>query len=218
MALALYPPGRHLEPAPDCVRRDRRHLPLQGLPPRWSRATARHDDRAARVHPPLPAPCPATRLSPHPPLRLARQFSTQGQYCACPRAAWRRVDAGTCGIIRATRSSPALSLLRRAHVHHRDLRAMEAISRATSRSCTNRERPLVTRHVLRSTHAATPPLRRMRQYTLSATINPTGLNMRRGQLPIHAPPGDKSHSTSPRQLQRPAGFAVTTAEQSFKSP
>ncbi len=29
------PPGRHLEPAPDCVRRDRRHLPLQGLPPRW---------------------------------------------------------------------------------------------------------------------------------------------------------------------------------------
>ena len=35
---ALYPPGRHLEPAADCVRRDRRHLPLQGLSPRWPRA------------------------------------------------------------------------------------------------------------------------------------------------------------------------------------
>ena len=34
--LALYLPGRHLEPASTGVRRDRRHLPLQGLPPRWS--------------------------------------------------------------------------------------------------------------------------------------------------------------------------------------
>ena len=51
-------------------RRDRRHLPLQGLSPRWSPAAARHDARAARVHPPLPAPCPATGLPPHPPLRL----------------------------------------------------------------------------------------------------------------------------------------------------
>ena len=187
-------------------------------PPRWSRAAARHDDRAARVHPPLPAPCPATRLSPHPPLRLARQFSTQGQYCPRPRAACRRAAAGACGTARATRSSPALSLLRRAHVHHRDLRAMEAIPRATPRARSNRECPLVTRHGLRSSHAATPLLRRMRQYTLFATISPTGLNMRRGQLPIHAPPGDKSHSTSPRRLQLTAGFAVTTAEQNFKSP
>ena len=46
LSLALYPPGRHLEPAPDCVRRDRRHLPLQGLPPRWSGAAARHDARS----------------------------------------------------------------------------------------------------------------------------------------------------------------------------
>ena len=75
---------------------------------------------------------------------------------------------------------------------------MEAIPRATSRNSTNRERSLVTRHALRSSHAATPPLPRMRQYTPFATISATGLNMSRGQLPIHAPPGEQSHSTSPR--------------------
>jgi Transposase zinc-binding domain/Putative transposase len=47
LSLAQHPPGRHLEPASDWVRRDRRHLPLQGLPPRWSGAAARHDARAA---------------------------------------------------------------------------------------------------------------------------------------------------------------------------
>jgi hypothetical protein len=218
LSRALYPPGRHLEPTSDCVRRDRRHLPLQGLPSRRCRTAARHDARAARVHPPLPAPRPATRLSPHPALRLARQFSTQSKYCACPRAAWRRAPARACRIARAARSSPALSLLRRAHVHHRDLRALEATPRATSRICTNRERPLVTRHALRSSHAATPPLRRMRPYALFAKLSATGPNMSRGQLPIHAPPDEKSHSTSPRRRQRPAGFAVTSTKQNFKSP
>ena len=186
-----------VEPTSDCVRRDRRHLPLQGLPSRRCRTAARHDARAARVHPPLPAPRPATRLSPHPALRLARQFSTQSKYCACPRAAWRRAPARACRIARAARSSPALSLLRRAHVHHRDLRALEATPRATSRICTNRERPLVTRHALRSSHAATPPLRRMRPYALFAKLSATGPNMSRGQLPIHAPPDEKSHQQVP---------------------
>ena len=55
----------------------------------------------------------------------------------------------------------ALSLLWRTHDHHRDLRAMDATPRATFRDRTNRERPVVTRHGLRSPHAATPPLRRM---------------------------------------------------------
>ena len=64
-----------------------------------------------------------------------------------------RYERWTCRIARATRLAAAPSVLRRAHDHHRDLRAMEAIPRAT------RERPLVTRHGLRSPHAATPPLR-----------------------------------------------------------
>ena len=42
---------------------------------------------------------------------------------------------------RAARSPPALSLLRRAHVHHRDLRALEATPRATPPHSTNREHP-----------------------------------------------------------------------------
>ena len=42
---------------------------------------------------------------------------------------------------------------------------------------------VVTRHASRPSHAATPPLRRMRQYTPFATISATGLNMSRGQLP-----------------------------------
>ena len=83
-----------------------------------------------------------------------------------------------------------LSLLRRAHVHHRDLRALEATPRATSRICTNRERPLVTRHALRSSHAATPPLRRMRPYALFAKLSATGPNMilvaNSGAQPDHA--------------------------------
>ena len=95
---------------------------------------------------------------------------------------------------------------------------MEAIPRATSRARTNRERPVVTRHGLRSSHAATPPLRRMRQYTLFAKISATGLNMSRGQLPIYGPPGEKSHSSSPRRLQHRAGFAITSTKQNSKSP
>ena len=173
LSLALHPPGRHLEPAPDCVRRDRRHLPLQRLPPRWSGAAARHDARAARVHPPLPAPCPATWLPPHSPLRPARQFRPQGQYSASPRTACGGTAAGDCRSARATRLAPTLSLLRRAHDHHRDLRAMAATTCATSRARTNREQHVVTRHGLRSPHAATPTLRRMPQSSPFARIGAT---------------------------------------------
>src|SRR5690606_21702078 len=34
LPVALYPPGCDLEQPPDRLRRDRHHLPLQGLPPR----------------------------------------------------------------------------------------------------------------------------------------------------------------------------------------
>jgi hypothetical protein len=188
------------------------------VPTRWSPAAARHDARVARVHPPLPAACLATRLPSNPALRLARQFSTQGQYCAGPRTACRRAPARACGIARATRSPPALSLLWRTHDHHRDLREMEATSRATSRTRINREHPVVTRHGLRSPHAAKPPLRRMRQYALFANVNATGLKMNRGQLPIHGPPDQKSHSPSPHRLQCRADLAISSTTQNSKSP
>ena len=72
------------------LRRDRRHLPLQGLSPRRRRPAAGHDARRRRVHPPLPAPRPAARVPPHPPLRPARRLRPQGQPRARPRTARRR--------------------------------------------------------------------------------------------------------------------------------
>ena len=72
------------------LRRDRRHLPLQGLSPRRRRPAAGHDARGRRVHPPLPAPCPAARLPSHPALRPARRLRPQGQPRARPRTAGRR--------------------------------------------------------------------------------------------------------------------------------
>jgi len=78
------PTGRHLEPAAHRLRRDRRDVPLQGLSPRWRRAPAGHDADHRRVHPPLPDPCLATRLSPHPALWPACQFNAQGRHGAGP--------------------------------------------------------------------------------------------------------------------------------------
>ncbi len=116
------------------------------------------------------------------------------------------------------RLAAALSLLWRAHDHRRDLRAMEATPRATSRARTNREHFVVTRHGLRSPHAATPLLRRMPPGTPFTKISANVLNISRCQIPILASPGGKSHSPSSRRFQRPAGSAVTTTEQNSKSP
>ena len=46
-----------------------------------------------RVYPSLPPSCPAARLPPHPPLRVARQRSAQGQSSARPKAAGRPAGA-----------------------------------------------------------------------------------------------------------------------------
>jgi hypothetical protein len=94
-------------------------------------------------------------------LRLARQFRAQGHYSASPRVAGRGTAAGDCRVARTNRLAATVSLLRRPHDHHRDLRAMAATTRATSRDRTNREQSVVTRHGLHSPPAATPPLRRM---------------------------------------------------------
>jgi hypothetical protein len=167
---------------------------------------------------PLPAPCPATWLPPHPALRPARQFRPQGHYSARPRTACRGTAAGARRSARTTRLAPTLSLLRRADDHHRDLRAMAATTRATSRDRTTREQSVVTRHGLHSPHAATPPSRGTPPGAPFAKISATGLNVSRGQFPIHGPPGGKFHSRSPRQRERRAGFTIASTEQNPKSP
>jgi hypothetical protein len=95
---------------------------------------------------------------------------------------------------------------------------MEATTRATSRACTNREQPVVTRHGLRSPHAATPKSQRMPPGAPCAKISATGLILSRGQITIHGPSGEKFHSPGPHQRQHQADFAITTAEQNPKHP
>lgn len=95
---------------------------------------------------------------------------------------------------------------------------MEAIPCATPRARTNREMPVVTRHGLRSSPAATPLLRRMRQYMLFAKISAIELNVSRRRLPIYTPPGNKSHSSSPRRHQHRVDFAITATNQNSQSP
>jgi hypothetical protein len=56
--------------------------------------------------------------------------------------------------------------------------------------------------------------RRMAPGVTFAKISATGLNVSRGQFPIHVPPGEKSHS--PRQ--RRSGCAITSTEQDPKFP
>ncbi|CAH2409604.1 hypothetical protein MES5069_900005 [Mesorhizobium escarrei] len=48
-----HPPCRDLQQPPDRARRDRRDVPLQGLPPQLQRAIPDHDARSGRVHPPF---------------------------------------------------------------------------------------------------------------------------------------------------------------------
>ena len=125
-----------------------------------------------------------------------------------------------CRSARTTRLAATLSLLWRAHDHHRDLRAMEATTRATARARINRGHPVVTRHGLRSPHAATPPLRRMPPGTPFTKISANVLDISRGQIPILASTSAKYHSPSSRQRQRQrrAGCATISTEQKSKSP
>ena len=159
LSLSLHASGRALEPAADRLRRGRRHLPLQGLPPYRSGAPASHDARYPRVHAPLPSACPATRLPPHPALRTACQHDTQGQCRSRPRTPKCIASSGTCRTGGTVRSSPAMSLLRRAHAYHRHFRTLEPTTCAASSVHANRDDAVVTRHGLPPSPTAAPSLR-----------------------------------------------------------
>ena len=108
----------------------RRHLPLQGLPPRRRRPAADHDTCGRRVHPPLPAPCPAARLPSHPALRPARRLRPQGQPRTRPPVARGHAARHERSIGRTGRLPSAMPMLRRTHDRHRDLRTAEAAAQA----------------------------------------------------------------------------------------
>jgi hypothetical protein len=56
------------------------------------------------------------------------------------------------------------------------------------------------------------PLQRMPPGAAFVNISATEPNFSRGQLPIHGPPGEKSHSLRRRQTRRRAGFAITSTD------
>jgi hypothetical protein len=218
LSLALHAPGRPLQSAPDRPRRDWRHLPLQRLPPRGSGAAARHDAHASRVHPALPAACSATGLPPHPPLRLARQLRTQARYCARPRTACRGFASGEARrSARAARLASTLSLLWRAHAHHRDVRALDAAARTAPRSHSDRD-AVVTRHRKPSPNAATPVVPATASHAPFARTLTERLNTASGKLRCHRPPGAKSRSPHPPRLDRRPDAAMITFGKKPKSP
>jgi hypothetical protein len=95
---------------------------------------------------------------------------------------------------------------------------MEATTRATSRASTNRERPVVIRHGLRSPHAETLQFRRTAPGTSFANTGVKVLNINRIQLPTMYSPGEQSLSPNAHRPRRRAGFATTKAKQNSKSP
>src|SRR4029077_14339359 len=126
LSVTVYAPRRHLEPSPDRSRPTQRHVQGQGLQDRRPRPVHDDDARRRRVHPPVPHPRAAQRLPSHPPPRLVRQREssrddrasarTLGTGNACGRRGGRNRSGGGAG------TRPALPLLWRPHVRHRDLR------------------------------------------------------------------------------------------------
>jgi hypothetical protein len=109
-----------------------------------------------------------------------------------------------------------LSLLRRAHAHHRDLRTLDAGARAAPRSHCNRD-AIMTRRDLRSTRAATPLVAAIAICARFAKIVTKNSNLASGQRPIQQSPGAKSNSPHPRQRHRRPATAIIILRQNPKS-
>jgi hypothetical protein len=154
--LVLHSSRRHFEPAAARLRRGQHHVPLPGLSLQWRGPPAGHHARCRRVHTPLPASCAATRVPPHPSLRPALRFGTQGQPHARTRTARRRA---TTPITTCPKSH--MMSIRRVHAavdtdSHRDLRALASAPCTISLHFSNREKFPVTRHGLPQFQPATP--------------------------------------------------------------
>ena len=126
LSRALHPPRRDLKPALDRMRRERRHLQVEGLQARRSRALPGDDARHPRVHPPLSHARAARRLPPHPLLRPARQRqrapTTSRAPANCSRCQYfpSMPSRQSAPIADQPQTPASLPLLRRPHDHHRD--------------------------------------------------------------------------------------------------
>jgi hypothetical protein len=116
-------------------------LQVEGLQGRRARSIQDDDARHRRVHSPVPHPCPAARLPPHPPLRPARQAFLRRQHRPRPRAACRAEASKHCRRRPDSRAIPhghaSLPLLWRPNDHRRDfptrLRTTRSSHHTTSR-------------------------------------------------------------------------------------
>src|SRR5438067_11290408 len=137
---------------------------MEGLPGQSRRSLQADDARRRRVYSPLPDPCPARRLSPHPSLRPFRQRQPCEQYCIGPPPPPRtRPGPVEPGARRRQKWSPrprleCLSLLRRADDHHRDVRTR--LPAPPVAPTVNRPRQLMTNTLVSPPSAAPPVLRR----------------------------------------------------------
>ena len=95
---AISPATPTASPSPIAVglgRRQRRRLPLEGLPHRRARPLEDDDAPPARVHPALPDARAAQGLPPHPPLRPVRQWQPRRQH---------RTVLASCSVLRRRRA------------------------------------------------------------------------------------------------------------------
>ena len=131
-----------------------------------------------RVHPPLPAPRPAERLPPYPPLRAARRplraarrRHPQGRARPRPPAARRGAARHSRRAGRPARYPSALPMLRRPHGRRRDLRALVPTTRTAARHPPDRDHHVMTRHGPASSPPVAPALPAM--MPLAPTTSPS---------------------------------------------
>ena len=219
----IHPPRRHLRQPPGRLRRQGRHLQVEGLPRRGPGPAQADDPGAGRVHPPLPDPRPAHRLPPHPPLWPLRQHQPRRQPGQGTRAAPAAPTIAGRGR-RRTRArhsaSQRLSLLRRSHDPHRDLRARrDAQNRADQAGLPDRQLMSIPARPNPSRRPTPPAPRRSRRRPRQdqAQDDPRRLRRRLGRAVASAAPDPPIPQRRPNGLvTRPTRHGGTSDQ--LKSP
>ena len=123
---------------------------MEGLSPQRERALSGDDARYQRVHPPLPHARAAPRLTSHPLLRAARQPGPCDQHRTCTPTVSHAITSNRCAERRERRfqssanTAVSLSLLRRLHAYHREVRTRRNPALPTERVEANHQ----DRHVM----------------------------------------------------------------------
>ena len=181
---------------------DERDLPLARLPA-WQRP--RLMTSSARVHPPLPAPQPARRLPPHPPLWLPRQWLPPGPARHHPPACWPAAPPQppmTSAPLHAANSrlrSDRLPLLWRHPAHHRHIAARRQANGPVHRPIHHEHASFPKHHLAASRQAVDGRNDDLCRPPRGQTTRTTKATAQATDAPRSAPP---STQLSPRQSLR----------------